>query len=159
MNYEFTKLSEVEALNEVPENATVLAEVDGAIKRIPGSGLGGAGIKTAIIKSSDYDEAIVSMMNPASPTTLASAAIEYSCINMTFEEAYEIMAAGEPLNALLMINDGGPVNFHAHVAFIGVQMSGAPMLGIINAMTNGALSTLLWSSYGIVDPNSGGGVS
>lgn len=41
MSYEFKKLSEVEALTEVPEGATVLAEVDGAIKRIPGNGLGG----------------------------------------------------------------------------------------------------------------------
>ena len=43
MSYEFTKLAEVEALTEVPENATVLAEVDGAVKRVPGSGLGGGG--------------------------------------------------------------------------------------------------------------------
>lgn len=43
MSYEFKKLSEVEALTEVPEGATVLAEVGGAIKRIPGEGLGGGG--------------------------------------------------------------------------------------------------------------------
>jgi hypothetical protein len=42
MAYEFKKLSDVEALTEVPENATVLAEVNGAIKRIPGNGLGGS---------------------------------------------------------------------------------------------------------------------
>ena len=36
MAYEFMSLAEVEALSEVPENATVLAEVGGSIKRIPG---------------------------------------------------------------------------------------------------------------------------
>lgn len=41
MAYDFKKLSEVEALTEVPENATVLAEVSGSIKRVPGSSLGG----------------------------------------------------------------------------------------------------------------------
>lgn len=40
--YEFTKLSQVEALAEVPENANALVEVEGAIKRVPGSGLGGS---------------------------------------------------------------------------------------------------------------------
>lgn len=43
MAYEFKKLSEVEALDAVPEGASVLAEVDGAIKRVPGEGLGGSG--------------------------------------------------------------------------------------------------------------------
>lgn len=37
----FVKLAEVETLEEVPEGATVFAEVDGTVKRIPGSGLGG----------------------------------------------------------------------------------------------------------------------
>lgn len=41
MSYEFKKLSEVEALTEVPEGAKVLAEANGQIVRVPGSGLGG----------------------------------------------------------------------------------------------------------------------
>lgn len=43
MAYEFKKLSEVEKLDSVPDGATVLAEVDGAIRRVPGEGLGGSG--------------------------------------------------------------------------------------------------------------------
>ena len=43
MAYEFKKLSEVEALDAVPEGASVLAEVGGEIKRVPGEGLGGSG--------------------------------------------------------------------------------------------------------------------
>lgn len=49
MAYEFQKLSEVEALSEVPEGARVLVEVNGDIKRVPGAGLGGNGGKTLII--------------------------------------------------------------------------------------------------------------
>lgn len=41
MSYEFKKLSEVEALTDVPEGAKVLAEANGQIVRVPGSGLGG----------------------------------------------------------------------------------------------------------------------
>lgn len=43
MAYEFKKLSDVTLLDSVPEGATVLAEVDGAIRRVPGDGLGGGG--------------------------------------------------------------------------------------------------------------------
>ena len=43
MAYEFKKLSEVESLTEVPEGASVLAEVNGDIKRVPKSEVGGAG--------------------------------------------------------------------------------------------------------------------
>lgn len=50
MDYEFKKLAEVESLSEVPENATVLAEVNGLVKRVPSSGLGGG--------SNDYDAII-----------------------------------------------------------------------------------------------------
>lgn len=49
MSYNFTKLTEVETLTKVPSNATVIAEVDGSLKRLPGSGLGGG--KTLILKS------------------------------------------------------------------------------------------------------------
>lgn len=41
--YEFKKLSDVTLLDSVPSGATVLAEVDGAIRRVPGDGLGGSG--------------------------------------------------------------------------------------------------------------------
>ena len=41
MSYGFKKLSEVAAMNEVPEGAKVLAEANGKIVRVPGSGLGG----------------------------------------------------------------------------------------------------------------------
>ena len=54
MSYEFKKLSEVEALTEVPEGAKVLAEANGKIVRVPGSGLGG-GSGSEIPKPLTYD--------------------------------------------------------------------------------------------------------
>ena len=43
MSYEFKRLSQVEALTKVPDGAKVLAEANGQIVRVPGSGLGGSG--------------------------------------------------------------------------------------------------------------------
>ena len=54
MAYEFKRLADVEALSEVPENATVLAEVNGAIKRVPGNGLGGNGNTIVIVQNPNY---------------------------------------------------------------------------------------------------------
>jgi hypothetical protein len=97
---EFKKLSEVEQIETVSDNATVLVEEGGEIKRVPKTEVGGGGaIKTVIIKSSDYDNAIAGVQ------TMAAAAPEatYECINMTFDEAYQTMANGEPLGAIAMI--------------------------------------------------------
>lgn len=80
MAYEFTKLSEVEALSEVPENATVLAEVDGSIKRVPGSGLGGG--SSLVITGSDFANAV----SGVSTLTAAAQEIIYTA-NMTLTEA------------------------------------------------------------------------
>lgn len=156
MSYEFKKLADVDALDEVPEVATVLAEVEGEIKRIPSSGLGGI-VKTAIIKQSDYDDMVEFMATPQSnPTSVSPLNTDgdptFSCLNMTFEEAYETMLAGEPLDAIVMLNPGdSPVVMHGMIVFCGVQMGGTPT--IVIDMTSLAL---FWTADGIYDPNSGG---
>ena len=152
MNYEFKKLADVEALPEVPEVATVFAEVNGEVKRIPSSGLGGV-VKTAIIKDSRYDDAVASMMNPAEPSVAAADAVEpeysFSCLNMTFEEAYETMAAGEPLDAKVMVADGGPMVISAQVVgFAGIAMTGVPMI-VLMGNVNETTITLFWTADGI----------
>lgn len=43
MAYEFTKLADVPALEDVPEGANAFIEVDGEVRRVPGDGLGGGG--------------------------------------------------------------------------------------------------------------------
>ena len=162
MNYEFKKLADVEALPEVPEVATVFAEVNGEVKRIPSSGLGGV-VKTAIIKSSDYDEAVASMMYPVEEGSLsfeADTAPTFSCLNMTFEEAYETMAAGEPLDAKAMIVADGPMVISAQaIGFGGVAIFGVPAI-VLSASLNGDSIYLFWTADGIsAEPPAGGGVS
>lgn len=152
MSYEFKKLADVEALPEVPEVATVFAEVNGEVKRIPSSGLGGV-VKTAIIKDSRYDDAVASMMNPVEPSVAVADAVEpeysFSCLNMTFEEAYETMAAGEPLDAKTMIVYEAPMVISAQaVLFAGVAMTGSPMIAFMGNI-DGESMMLFWTADGI----------
>ena len=148
MNYEFKKLGEVEALSEVPENANALIEVDGSIKRVPGSGLGGAtGIKTAIIRDTEYINYISEI------STMASMNV-FECINMTFEEAYETLLNGEPLAVFGMIGWlGAPLNLYGSIIptnFSTYDIEVGPTLGIIFiSPANGTEVTLLWTSEGI----------
>ncbi len=81
MAYEFKKLSEVEALENVPEEATVLAEVGGAIKRVPGEGLGGSG------KIPEFDLSAMGLPNiPVDGTTVS--------VSCDTTEIIEAMAKG-----------------------------------------------------------------
>lgn len=153
MAYEFQKLSEVEALAEVPEGANALIEVNGDIKRVPGSELGGAtGIKTAIIKSSDYDDTVAGLIDSATPMEALAESITYECLNMTFEEAYEIMSNGEPLQAVLMVAGEGAMNINAFVAFLGVSMN-TPCIVIVQ---NSFDFALFWTADGISTEQPGG---
>lgn len=160
MSYEFKRLADVDALDEVPEVATVLAEVEGEIKRIPSSGLGGI-VKTAIIKQSDYDDAVEFFATPQSqPSSTSVSPLNtddgptFSCLNMTFEEAYGTMLAGEPLDIILMFAQGAPVVVHCVVIFVGLAMNGTPTIEIDEPGTG---LMLFWSTDGIYNPDSGGG--
>lgn len=168
MSYEFKKLADVEALPEVPEVATVFAEVNGEVKRIPSSGLGGV-VKTAIIKDSRYDDAISMMANgggggPVSAPMVADAdprpAFDFSCLNMTFEEAYETMANGEPLDAKAMVVFNSPMVIPAQaITFVGIAAFGVPAI-VFYALIDGMSFNLFWTADGIsTEPPAGGGPS
>lgn len=151
MATEFKKLSEVTMLEEASETAHVLIEENGEIYRVPKTAVGGGnvgGIKTAIIRDSRYLNAIagLSTMESAAP------AVTYECINMTFEEAYETMAKGEPLNVVGMLMDRGPANILGMVFFIGTAEFGVPC--IVVAFRN---IELFWTADGLStsEPSSG----
>lgn len=124
MSYEFKRLSEVEAMTEVPEGAKVLAEANGQIVRVPGSGLGGSGgIKTAIIKSSNYDDALDFISGKAStPPDLEN--VTFSCVNMTFQQVYSAILAGEQVNIVgMFVPEGVTIqNVSFTVMPVGIAM-------------------------------------
>lgn len=141
---DFKKLSEVDLVEEVSNTANVLIEEGGQIKRASKTKVGGAGsdsiIKTAIITSSVYDSH-VSNVAPyvGDPAT-------YSCKNMTFEEAYEALTTGVPINVKLFDYYSGegiglidlmPVAvIDGNVQFIALQNQASKL-------------TLYWTSSGI----------
>ena len=124
MATEFKKLSEVTTLEEAAETAHVLIEENGEIYRVPKTAVGG-GIKTAIIRDSRYSNAIAGVSTMAS----AAPAVTYECINMTFEEAYETMAKGEPLNVVGMLKtEREPANIQGLVVFTRTAKFGVPCI-------------------------------
>lgn len=139
MNYEFKKLGEVEALNEVPENATVLAEVDGAIKRIPGNGLGGG--NTLVITSSDF-------VNAASGVTTTYTA------NMTLDEAIAAFYEGKIGNGIIYsISESGEPGRLTIIALIDASSQ----FGVSCLLIISMFGTLYWTEDGISteQPSSG----
>ena len=143
MATEFKKLSEVTTLEEAAETAHVLIEENGEIYRVPKTAVGGAGggIKTAIIRDSRYLNAIAG----ASAMASGAPAATYECINMTFEEAYETMANGEPLNVVGMLTTGdGGANMQGSVIFSGATIFGVPCLGVVFEKT-----VLFWTADGL----------
>ena len=144
MARDFVKLSEVTVLEEVSDTASVLVEQNGEIYRAPKTQVGGAGgIKTAIIRDSGYLNAIagVSTMVGGGP------AVTYECINMTFEEAYETMANGEPLMVVGMITGEGAMNIQGVTQFLGT-MTRVPCIMLAFMMGSSAIM-LYWTADGL----------
>ena len=150
MSYEFKKLSEVAALTEVPEGAKVLAEANGQIVRVPGSGLGGSGggIKTAIIKSSNYDAALDFVSGKTStPPSLEN--VTFSCVNMTFQQVYSAILAGEQVNIVgMFVAEGVTIQ---NVSFIVMQNGIAMDLLLSEFGTTVHYKSLIWTESGIAE--------
>lgn len=75
---EFKKLSEVDVLETASDNATVLIEEGGEIKRVPKSEVGGTGVGGYVIKLS---ESYLDDNN-------------HYCIESSYDEIYDILVAG-----------------------------------------------------------------
>lgn len=102
MAYEFKRLADAELLESVPDGATAFVEVEGVVKRVPGDGLGGGGIPTAIFQlntdSGDAASTLAAEDGSRAGTTIYTA----TCTNMTYDEAKAILLSGQPLDARLM---------------------------------------------------------
>lgn len=154
MAKDFVKLSEVPVLETASDNATVLVEENGEIKRVPKKEVGGGGaIATAIIRSSDYLSAIEAAKSGGALEAEADETT-YECLNMTFEEAYQIMESGEPLMAAGMFMAEGAVCLVGELNFAGTVF-GVPCV-VVRFSSISAL--LFWTADGISTemPNSGG---
>jgi hypothetical protein len=118
-------------------NRTHYTDEDGTVHKLDQKYLP---IKTAIIKDSEYDNALAGLQAAATAPE-----ITYSCVNMTFEEAYQTMASGEPLSVFLMISDDGAASVPGMLFFTGDAEFGVPCL-VISGFSN---ITLFWTADGI----------
>lgn len=146
-NMSLINLRETELVETPAEGATLFClNPDGTVNRVSAANVGGSGgIKTAIIKDSGYDNAIAGVQSSGYSTREYT----YECINMTFEEVYQLMASGEPLQVLGMVTkDGGTCAYGAPV-FTGTAM-GVECITIIFKVpyTTDSL-TLYWTAAGL----------
>lgn len=149
----YKKLTDVEVMEEVSENTMALVEENGKLKKVPcGKGFGGGGVTTAIFKANYYEEIIDDMLNGGgSEASMASAApkpevSEYTCLNMTFQEAYDLMRSGEPLMGLVMGYYDGAGCMPVGMVFVGIEAFTTPCIVISNSSID---TTLFWTSSGI----------
>ena len=149
---EFKKLSEVEQIETASDNATVLVEENGEIKRVPKKEVGGGGnsngVATAIIRDSNYLDAIEAVKYGQYFEPDYYGELKCECLNMTFEEAYQIMASGEPLNVIGLMAGSTPLSTFGYAIFGGEALGENPSIGITIA-TPGQQIDLFWTANGI----------
>ena len=103
MAYDFQKLADVELLEEVPDGASAFVAVDGVVKRVPGSGLGGGGVATAILRMDSESDASAKAV-----TRIASIPVHelpITCDNYTYAQARAVLESGEPLSAMIFMSE------------------------------------------------------
>ena len=140
---EFKRLGDVTLVGEAMDIANVLIEEDGEIKRVPKTEVGGTGFPTAIIKDSMYDDTISGAQGRA------SAELTYECLNMTFEEAYEIMASGGILNVIGMLTMNFAMNIYGMTIFPGTVINGVPCILLIFMASPENVLQLYWTADGL----------
>ena len=104
MAYDFQKLADVELLEEVPDGASAFVAVDGVVKRVPGSGLGGGGgIATAILRvdiESNASEKAVTMA-----ASIPVNKLPITCDNYTYAQARAVLESGNPITAMIFTSE------------------------------------------------------
>ena len=121
MSYAFKKIGATNILENAPDNANVVCEVNGEVNRVPATKIGGGGIKVAIIKHTGSG---------------------YSCDNMTYEEAVEYLTNGVPF--LIFIFNGAEYTIAR-----GVSYDGPSRIKVYAVTSLNDNRTYSWTSAGI----------
>lgn len=133
MAYDFQKLADVELLEEVPDGASAFVAVDGTVKRVPGSGLGGGGgIATAILR---FD----------SESNASTEKLPITCDNYTYAQAREVLAAGDPFTAMIFMSEN---NMSGWISCSGIVFSDSYIL--MTFITGDGLN-IYWNGDGFFD--------
>lgn len=96
------------------------------------------GVKTAIIRSSSYDDRNSSNL--------------YTCTNMTFEEAYQTMMNADPLGVFgMFLIEDMPVNMYGVIARYNLGTGHYCISIAFNILGEGKPIVLYWTADGISD--------
>ena len=123
MSYAFKKIGATNILENAPDNANVVCEVNGEVNRVPATKIGGGGIKVAIIKQTGNT---------------------YSCDNMTYEEAVEYLTNGVPF--LIFIFDDTQYKIAREASYDGTSIIRVYATDIADNRV-----TYKWTSAGITE--------
>lgn len=165
--YKFKTPDDLELLEEVPETANAIVEVDGEMKRVPGSNLGGDSIPTAIWKLDTGDTASLSLnggVAVASDTddkaraSAADTVYTATCENVTYDECKALLLAGELVRFRLCANDGATVAINAMDISSGyanlgaAELIGAEFVSTLFLITGGSSEkvTMYWLPNGTI---------
>ena len=121
MSYAFKKIGTTNILENAPDNANVVCEVNGEVNRVPATKIGGSGIKVAIIKHTGSG---------------------LSCDNMTYEEAVEYLTNGVPF--LIFIFMGAE-----YIIARDVYYDGTSKIEVRATNKTGLKVVFYWTSAGI----------
>ena len=128
MSYAFKKIGATNILENAPDNANVVCEVNGEVNRVPATKIGGGGIKVAIIKDTGSG---------------------LSCDNMTYEEAVEYLTNGVPF---LIFIFGGTGYKIARAVYYNGASSRIEFYAVNDA---GGYVQYRWTSTGIAEVSDG----
>ena len=121
MSYAFKKIGATNILENAPDNANVVCEVNGEVNRVPATKIGGGGIKAAIIKDTGSG---------------------LSCDNMTYEEAVEYLTNGVPFLIFIFIGA-------EYMIARGVSYNGTSRIEVRVTNKAGLSVVFYWDSAGI----------
>ena len=103
------------------------------------NGTGGTGFPTAIIKHDEYDNNLQGEFQDEPVDG-------YTCLNMTFDDAYSTLSNGEPLSVYVMDYFSG--NYYAIVSIVTSDM-GVPCIKLLGVFPEQEIQKLYWTADGI----------
>lgn len=144
MAYDFQKLADVELLEEVPDGASAFVAVNGDVKRVPGSGLGGGGgIATAILRLASESNASAKAVTRVAIAPVNKLPI--TCDNYTYAQARAVLEAGNPLTAIIFTSEN---NMSGWTSCSQVDLSDNY---IVMGFTIDKEQTIYWNDDGFFD--------
>lgn len=150
MAYDFQKLADVELLEEVPDGASAFVAVNGDVKRVPGSGLGGGGgVATAILRlSSESNASAKAVKRVAIQPTVNKLPI--TCDNYTYAQARAMLEAGNPFAAVLYESHSS----NSALCSYSLNVSLTEQYIVINFYSlKGPSTSRFWNADGFFDGN------